>query len=172
MHWSADLLLGHVQSALAWRLENDAELRHALQRDVSAELAEQLIRLRRYRGLSQQDLADAIGTKQTAISRQESGTSNISVKTLEAMLEALNAVCRIDLIPEEIDGFRESFPRWWVDAADRQLTQSTAVFHTSTSALAQTADAAPRAVTTISTGALNTSMLVRRRQLEFQQEVK
>lgn len=136
-------MVGRVESALTQRLRDDNELRHALQRDVASELAEQLVRLRRYRGLSQQQLAAALGTKQTAISRHESGTGNISVKTLEAMLEALHAVCRIDLIPEESEGFRESFPRWWIAAADEQLTQSTEILFTSTRATPAAVSATP-----------------------------
>jgi transcriptional regulator with XRE-family HTH domain len=117
-----------AQSGLARRLAGEPELRHALHRDVAGELAEQLIRLRRYRGLSQKALAQAIGTQQAAISRHESGSSNLSVKTLEAMLEALEAIVRIDVIPEEMEAFRASFPRWWVEAADAQLMQSSEVF--------------------------------------------
>ena len=140
--WSPKVV-GRVESELTKRLHDDAELRHALQRDVSSELAEQLIRLRRYRGLSQQELAEIIGTKQTAISRHESGAGNISVKTLESILEALRAVCRVDLIPEEMEGFRESFPRWWIAEADSRLTQSTSTFFTSLDAAPATVGVAP-----------------------------
>lgn len=97
---------------------------------MAGELAEQLIRLRRFRGLSQGELAAAIGTKQAAISRHESGASNISAKTLEAMLEALQAIIRIDLIPQEMEEFRTEFPRWWVAAEDQRLSVSTQIFTT------------------------------------------
>lgn len=100
-------------------------LQTLLAQDFSTELAEQLIRLRRYRGVSQQELAESIGTKQAAISRHESGATNISVKTLEAIMKALDAVGRIDLIPAEIGYLREQTSRWWVAAFENHLASST-----------------------------------------------
>lgn len=101
------------KSPLQARLEKDAELRHALQRDVASEIAEQIIRLRRFRGLTQQQLADHIGTGQPAIARHESATSNMRCSTLEAVAGALRGVVRVDVIPEECDHLLDQFPRWW-----------------------------------------------------------
>ena len=56
------------------------------------ELIASLIALRRRRGMSQDDLAEAVGTKQPAIARIESGRyRGMSVATLEKMARALNA---------------------------------------------------------------------------------
>ena len=109
-HKSTDL---ESQSPLARRLDDDAELRHYLARDVAGEIAEQLIRLRQYRGLSQSALAKAVGTQQAAISRHESGEGNIGAETIETLLQALNAICRIDLVPAEFEHVCSSAPRWW-----------------------------------------------------------
>ncbi len=106
------------ESALAVRLASDEALRHYLQRDVTGEIAEQLIRLRRYRGLTQQELADRMGTTQSAVARHETSRSNISAKTVEKFLEALNAVVRVDLIPEECEALHRSQPRWYDSSAD------------------------------------------------------
>lgn len=110
-----------VPSPLAERLAADSELRHALRRDVAGEIAEQLIRLRQYRELTQQALAEKLGTAQPAIARHESASSNMRCKTLESVLEALDGVIRIDLIPQEHDYLLENFPKWWnvLDTVER-----------------------------------------------------
>lgn len=101
------------ESPLDERLNNDTALRYALQRDVAGELAEQLIRLRRYRGLSQEALADAIGASQPTIARHESARSNMTCKSLEVLLQGLKGVLRVDLVPEEHDYLLREIPRWW-----------------------------------------------------------
>ncbi len=53
-------------------------------------LAEQLIRKRLEKKLSQKQLADRVGTKQSAISRLESGAYNPSVAFLKRLAGALN----------------------------------------------------------------------------------
>lgn len=49
----------------------------------------EIIRLRLEQGLSQKDLADKVGTKQSAISRLESGEYNPSVEFLIKIAHAL-----------------------------------------------------------------------------------
>jgi hypothetical protein len=65
-----------------------------------------------------------LGTKQAAISRHESGVGNICAKTVEAILKALDAICRIDLIPAERESFRTSFPRWWTAMEEERLSEA------------------------------------------------
>lgn len=48
--------------------------------------------------MSQQDLARKIGTKQSAISRLESGTANPSIKFLQKVAEALGARLSISFV--------------------------------------------------------------------------
>lgn len=53
------------------------------------EIKSELIKLRVEKGLSQKQLAELIGTKQSAISRLESGNSNPSVEFLSKIAHAL-----------------------------------------------------------------------------------
>lgn len=52
-------------------------------------LISQLIEARINRGITQKDLADKIGTKQSAIARLESGNSNPSIAFLEKIASAV-----------------------------------------------------------------------------------
>ena len=58
---------------------------------------EMIIKKRMERGLSQKELAKKIGTKQSAISRLESGTYNPSLSFLQKVGEALDAKLKISL---------------------------------------------------------------------------
>lgn len=53
------------------------------------ELKKEIIRLRLEKGLSQKDLADLIGTKQSAISRLENGSYNPTVEFLNRVAHSL-----------------------------------------------------------------------------------
>jgi len=55
------------------------------------QLISEIIELRRKKGLTQKDLAEKIGTKQTAIARIESGRINPTVNLLERIAMALNS---------------------------------------------------------------------------------
>lgn len=57
----------------------------------------QVIQKRLDRGLSQKQLADKIGTKQSAISRLEGGNSNPSVAFLEKVSKALGGKLQISI---------------------------------------------------------------------------
>lgn len=54
-------------------------------------LIRSMIEKRLAKKMSQQDLADKIGTKQSAISRLESGSANPSMKFLQKVADALGA---------------------------------------------------------------------------------
>jgi len=57
-----------------------------------------IIKERIKKGLSQKELARKIGTKQSAISRLESGTYNPSLSFLQKVSEALDARLKISLV--------------------------------------------------------------------------
>lgn len=59
------------------------------------EIKSELIKIRVEQGLSQKELANLIGTKQSAISRLESGDSNPSVVFLIKVAEALGKTLHI-----------------------------------------------------------------------------
>ncbi|RJO74425.1 MAG: XRE family transcriptional regulator [Myxococcales bacterium] len=66
------------------------------------EMIASLIELRRERGLSQEELAEAVGTRQPAIARIESGRyKGMSVATLEKLAKALKARLVIRFEDEE-----------------------------------------------------------------------
>lgn len=54
-------------------------------------LISQLIEARTKKGLTQQQLAKKLGTKQSAIARMESGSINISLALLERVVQALGS---------------------------------------------------------------------------------
>ena len=58
---------------------------------------EMIIKKRMEKGLSQKELARKIGTKQSAISRLESGTYNPTLSFLQKVVEALDAKLKIAL---------------------------------------------------------------------------
>ncbi|MZQ98912.1 MAG: helix-turn-helix domain-containing protein [Acidaminobacter sp.] len=71
-------------------LFNDDELKNEYN-ELSPiyELKKEIIRLRLEKGLSQRDLADLIGTKQSAISRLENGSYNPTVEFLNRVAHSL-----------------------------------------------------------------------------------
>lgn len=61
-------------------------------------MVEMIINKRIERGLSQKELAKKIGTKQSAISRLESGSYNPSISFLQKVSKALDAKLKISLV--------------------------------------------------------------------------
>ena len=61
-------------------------------------LVEMIIAQRLKRGLTQQQLAKKIGTKQPVISRLEQGTYNPSIKFLNRVAEALDAKLEVVIV--------------------------------------------------------------------------
>jgi len=56
-----------------------------------------LIRKRIEKGLSQEELAERVGTRQSAISRLESGRYNPSFKVLRKVAQALDSEIKISI---------------------------------------------------------------------------
>jgi len=65
------------------------------------DFAEAIIRLRRRRGVSQEELASKLGTHQPAIARLESGEGNPRLQTLVHVANALDAVVRVQVVTIE-----------------------------------------------------------------------
>lgn len=68
------------------------------------QLIRQLINLRLERGLTQAQLAERMGTKQSAISRLENFGINPTIRYLRQVAEALDANLEIALKPQEQAG--------------------------------------------------------------------
>lgn len=70
--------------------------------EASAEIARQLVRLRKRRNLSQRQLADEVGMKQPHISQVERADyANWSFNTLRRLAEAMDARIRVLIEPAE-----------------------------------------------------------------------
>ena len=68
--------------------------------DKRIELVLQIIKLREQRGMTQADLAKAIGTRQANVSRLERFDTNLTLGTLEKVARALGANLKINLVAE------------------------------------------------------------------------
>lgn len=80
------------------RLLKDRDIRKFYKElEPEFELVRILIRKRLKRGLTQEELARKIGTKQSAISRLESGRYNPTIEVLRKVAQALNADLKISI---------------------------------------------------------------------------
>jgi ribosome-binding protein aMBF1 (putative translation factor) len=68
--------------------------------ETEYKLATALIRLRLAKGLTQEDLAKMLNTKQESIARLENGGSLPSLSTMKKLAEALDAELEINLRPK------------------------------------------------------------------------
>lgn len=70
---------------------------------IARELREKLVGLRQLRGLSQRDLAQALGVSQPVIAKLESGEQrNLELRTLVRLAHALGADVRIDIVEAQV----------------------------------------------------------------------
>jgi len=82
------------------RLLKDPEFRAEYETlEPEYELAAALIRLRLARGLTQEELAELMHTKQESIARLEGGSSLPSLSTVKRLADALDAELEINLRP-------------------------------------------------------------------------
>jgi ribosome-binding protein aMBF1 (putative translation factor) len=89
-----------IDACLKRKLQNP-EFRAAYDaEDKRIELVLQIIKLREQRGMTQADLAKAIGTRQANVSRLERFDTNLTLGTLEKVAEALGVKLKINLVVE------------------------------------------------------------------------
>jgi len=72
------------------------------------QIAREVIRLRVQRGLTQQELAQKVGTQQANISRLENAVGSPSVSLLLRVARALDARLSLELVAREQDGRRSA----------------------------------------------------------------
>lgn len=72
-----------------------------LSSETFSRLADELLILRKKRGVTQKQLADMIGTTQAVISRLENASVKASLETVVKIAKAMNALVDIKLIPVE-----------------------------------------------------------------------
>jgi len=91
-----------IELNLSEKLRNRNYRRDFFEIEASAQIAGQLIELRKLRQMSQAALAEKIGTKQAGISRVESADyGNWNFNTLRKIAEALDARLRVMIEPSE-----------------------------------------------------------------------
>lgn len=93
-----------------------SEFRLASDNALAYRVAANVVRLRRYRRLSQAYLAKEMGTSQPKIARIEGGDENITLKTLVKLVKALKGRIQLSISPQEKQLPR--LPDWWTDDAD------------------------------------------------------
>jgi predicted transcriptional regulator len=76
----------------------DPEFRAAAE---ELEPAYQVARLRMMRGLTQEQLAEMVGTKQPSIARLESGKMEPRLSFLRRVVEALGGQLEVQIVPQE-----------------------------------------------------------------------
>jgi ribosome-binding protein aMBF1 (putative translation factor) len=103
------------ESSIAERLADPASrgFREQWARQPGLDVAEAVMRLRRLRGLSREELAELLGIDLPAVEEIESGRSDAGLNTLTRLAEVLGATVRVDLDPIETAGHGPRRPRWW-----------------------------------------------------------
>jgi DNA-binding XRE family transcriptional regulator len=82
------------------RLQEDPELAQAYEQEkLEREIARQILRLRQMRGWTQAQLAEALNTKQSAVSRMENGSYRPSLATLDKICHVLGARLEVHITP-------------------------------------------------------------------------
>jgi len=90
--------LSFIDLDVAEKLEDREFRENFFVAESSAKIAEQLIKLRKRRGLTQAQVAEAAGTKQPAVSRAERADyQNWSFSTLRSLAAALDARLRVSI---------------------------------------------------------------------------
>lgn len=86
------------QKYLAERLKNPKFNRYYNEYGKQLEIAYQILKLRKQKGLSQSELAKRIGTKQSDIARMEAGQQNFTTDTLQKIASAFERDLKIDFV--------------------------------------------------------------------------
>jgi transcriptional regulator with XRE-family HTH domain len=104
--------LPSIDLDLVHKLESDPEYReHFFLAEASAEIARQLIKLRKRRGYSQTELAERAGTQQPAVSRAEQADyHNWSFNNLRKLTNAMRGRLRV-----VIDAWEDVLPEYYPD---------------------------------------------------------
>ena len=99
---ATDDLIPTIELELPKKLQDGEYRRRFFLAEASAQIAKQLIALRKRRGFSQDEVAKLVGTGQPAISRVERADyHNWSFNTLRKLAEAMDARLRVVIEPAE-----------------------------------------------------------------------
>lgn len=92
----------------------DPASRLAWENDVRFQVSRHIVHLRRYRKMSQEELAKASGTSQSAIARIEGGDENFTQTTAERLIRTLHGRLFVSVQPEEFPPI--NIAPWWEKA--------------------------------------------------------
>ena len=108
-------------------LARQSEVRLALDNDALFRVAENLIYLRRHRKLTQANLAKKMGTSQAKVARIEGGRENVTLRTLEKAVVALEGRLSLSIAPAELE--LPKAPSWWSEADEAHSSYRVQVPH-------------------------------------------
>ena len=108
-------------------LARQPEVRLALDNDALFQVAENLIYLRRLRKLTQAVLAKKMGTSQAKVARIEGGRENVTLRTLEKAVVALEGRLSLSIAPAELE--LPKAPSWWSEADEAHSSYRVQVPH-------------------------------------------
>lgn len=86
------------QEYLQERLKDPKFKKHYDEYGKQLEIAYQILKLRKQKGISQAKLAKKIGTKQSNIARMETGQQNFTTDTLQKIADAFNCNLVIEFV--------------------------------------------------------------------------
>jgi len=94
-------VLSRPSSSRLGEVYKTAEFRTDWANDVKFHVSRNLLHLRRYRGISQKTLGNLTGTSQSAIARIENEQENITLDTLERLVNGLDGQFYVSIHPPE-----------------------------------------------------------------------
>jgi len=86
------------QEYLAEKLKNPKFKKYYDEYGKQLEIAYQILKLRRQKGMSQAELAKKVGTRQSDIARMESGQQNFTTDTLQKIASAFKCDLKIEFV--------------------------------------------------------------------------
>lgn len=98
-----DSWISGIERSPEYRLERD--------NDINFQVARNLFELRRWRGYTQEEVAERMGSTQPKVAAAESGMANLTFRTFRRFIDALGGRLRISVLPAECDLPR--FEPWW-----------------------------------------------------------
>ena len=114
-----EVVQSHPSSSPLAEVYESNQFRTEWDNDLPFHVAENVVRLRRFRERSQAQLAARMKTSQSKVARMEGGDANVTLRTLQKIGAALNARVRLVLEPREVSF--PSMPPWW-EAAEQGLS--------------------------------------------------
>lgn len=94
-------IMSDINQFLEGKFKDEAFAREYYRQAAFYRLADQVLLLRKHRGLTQVELAERAGTTQAVISRLENVSVRPSMDTITRIAQALDAVVRVELTPRE-----------------------------------------------------------------------